>query len=411
MMVPQSEMQDHIQTDHAAPHAVPTRGRRLFWITPDRFDLKQDKSSWSEMAAELVKLGWQVSIVASCSRNARLGHYQEDNLVLVPSIDAPLLFRVTTMLSSIWLLFRTIRSSDVVVINDDMLCWLPVMRAIGVKHIHLDIRTVPLSPISLKESLSNILFWKLPISVLAKRANSYSFITSRLQSAFETTSGHHFTRSCVWASGVNPDLFRKPRECPPKQRETTTFFYHGNIRKTRGLDSLIEAIALPSTPRNFRIELVGDGPDLAELRSMVTTLGLEQQVFFTGRVSQAQIPAMIAAADICICLLPDRPEWAVSSPLKILEYMACEKPVLLSRIPAHLDIAGDLTAVVWSDGESPADISRALVSAAETLGELQSRSRGNRDAVMKRFLWSIHARTLHDHLLATVNDMAEVTHT
>ncbi len=63
-------------------------------------------------------------------------------------------------------------------------------------------------------------------------------------------------------------------------------------------------------------------------------LGVDDQVQFRGFVPYEHVADEIAQADVCICPLPDRLEWNVSSPLKVFEYMACAKPMILTPIPA-----------------------------------------------------------------------------
>ncbi len=73
----------------------------------------------------------------------------------------------------------------------------------------------------------------------------------------------------------------------------------------------------------------------------------------------------IAKADCGIYPLPDRPEWNVSSPLKVFEYMACGKPIILTPIPAHKDVLGDEGFVIWTKSDKAVDIAEAIMYAMD----------------------------------------------
>ena len=49
---------------------------KIAWLTPDRFDLKPDKSSWLEIAKCLKDRGWLVTILVGTSRNTNINDYK-----------------------------------------------------------------------------------------------------------------------------------------------------------------------------------------------------------------------------------------------------------------------------------------------------------------------------------------------
>jgi glycosyltransferase involved in cell wall biosynthesis len=49
-----------------------------------------------------------------------------------------------------------------------------------------------------------------------------------------------------------------------------------------------------------RLVIVGDGPQMAELRSMVRTLGLERKVFLPGAKPREEMATYLAAADMFV---------------------------------------------------------------------------------------------------------------
>jgi glycosyltransferase involved in cell wall biosynthesis len=79
--------------------------------------------------------------------------------------------------------------------------------------------------------------------------------------------------------------------------------------------------ALPSA----RFLIVGDGPRRAELECFARDLGIGNEVRFTG--ARLDVPELLSLVDVV--MLTSRME---ASPASILEAMACEKPVVATRV-------------------------------------------------------------------------------
>lgn len=116
-----------------------------------------------------------------------------------------------------------------------------------------------------------------------------------------------------------------------------------NLRPIKDLGTLIDAarIVLESRP-NARFFLLGDGPLRQELENQVETLGLKDQIIFTGRRNDTR--NYLAAADIGV--LTSRSEGSSNS---VLEYMAMGLPIVASDIPANRDLIKE---VLFRQGDS-----------------------------------------------------------
>jgi glycosyltransferase involved in cell wall biosynthesis len=95
-----------------------------------------------------------------------------------------------------------------------------------------------------------------------------------------------------------------------------------------------------------RFMIVGEGFAAGHLRDLVLRLGIEDKVIFSGAVPHGEVPFYIAAADVCVATFKDTAVVRCKSPLKIVEYMACGKPIVASNIgdvPLMLGGVGLLT--------------------------------------------------------------------
>ena len=371
------------------------RSQRIFWLTPDRFDVKPDKSSWLEMARGLRDLGWRAEVVASCADADTADHY-DGVVTYVRSLDKPMLFRLSTMLATLIYLWRQSKRGDIFIFNEDSLWLLPFFRLMGQRHLHLDIRTFPVTVLGLKQRLNRWLFWTVPVRLFARFANTYSFITRMLQEMFVDEFGFDLAPSCIWESGVNLSMFGRAEAVDPSTAYTV--FYHGSLYLSRGIGEVIEAMVPFTGRQDVRLVIVGLGVEIDYLKARVNELGVAELVTFRGFVPYEQITGEIAGADVCICPLPDRPEWQMSSPLKVLEYMACSKPMILTRIRAHEDMVRDAPFVVWADGSDAADFSAAIESAMQGRVHLARSAESGPEFIRDRYEWSAHAATLDLHL-------------
>jgi glycosyltransferase involved in cell wall biosynthesis len=79
---------------------------------------------------------------------------------------------------------------------------------------------------------------------------------------------------------------------------------------------------------DFYCVIMGSGDSLADLRTLAQDLKLEGSVELTGFVPDEEMMQNLSAADICVDPDPSSPLNDVSTWIKIMEYMACSKPIV-----------------------------------------------------------------------------------
>lgn len=102
--------------------------------------------------------------------------------------------------------------------------------------------------------------------------------------------------------------------------------YLGAMGEANNLNVLLEA-ACHSQDKRVRYLLVGDGMRRSWLQARIKALGLDN-VLILPPVPKHQARAYINAADICVVTLLDIPLFLGAIPTKLLDYMACARPVL-----------------------------------------------------------------------------------
>ncbi len=384
------------------PAAAARKRGRIFWLTPDRFDVKADKSSWVEMARCLEQAGWEVTVLAS--RSAGADPIPRDECVeYVDAVDLPLMFRASVLVAMYrWLRGRW-RPGDIVIVNPDALWLVPLLKRLGIEFVHLDVRTLPVNVQGIKGRLDWLLFWYLPMVLFGHRPDGYSFITRALQREVERAFAFGRNRSVIWQSGVDLAHFRQSG--PLRATERFQVFYHGAISIERGIDKLVEAMTIRPLPFAAELVIVGDGADRVQLEQLARRNGPDPHVRFAGFIPYADVVSAIHGADVCVCPLPDRLEWNVSSPLKVLEYMACGKPMILTPIASHREVVSDGRFVIWTAGFEATDVHDAIVRAWMQHEELTRAAAGARAMLEGRFEWVDQAAKLDRYLLSAHADV------
>jgi glycosyltransferase involved in cell wall biosynthesis len=158
--------------------------------------------------------------------------------------------------------------------------------------------------------------------------------------------------------------------------------YAGTHGISQDLTSVADAAAqLVGEP--IRFAFVGEGSDKQRLRDRVAELGLDNVALLPG-VPHEQVPALLAAADVCLVPLRDLPLFSSFIPSKMFECLAAGKPVVGA-------VAGEAAQILREAGAGvvpPAD-SKALAAVIATLAadpaRRQAMGRQGRGYVEKHF--------------------------
>jgi len=178
-------------------------------------------------------------------------------------------------------------------------------------------------------------------------------------------------------------------------------FYHGIFTATRGLTETIEAVKILRRKHpNIVFFLLGTGPIVTMLRALIQKEGLQENVIITNPVNQSEVPKFIGMCDIGIVPLPDHPYYRFQSPLKLLEYLAMEKVVILTDIPAHRAVIGEAKCGLYISSVKPMEIAKAIEYVYFNKEKLKEWGKNGREIVKEKFTWKKVARDLENYLLS-----------
>ena len=156
--------------------------------------------------------------------------------------------------------------------------------------------------------------------------------------------------------------------------------YAGLTFANRGLEKLLEAFArVRAAKPDARLVLVGRPVEEAgDLREQAGALALDQAILWPGRLPQEHVIPFLHAADVLV--MPDTVREVSGSPLKLFEYMAVGRAIVLPEIPALAEVLPRSVGYYFPRGSTPA-LAAALLRALQD-PERPRREQAAREAVL-----------------------------
>ncbi|MFI8594529.1 glycosyltransferase family 4 protein [Microbacterium sp. NPDC078428] len=166
----------------------------------------------------------------------------------------------------------------------------------------------------------------------------------------------------------------------------------GNRMPHKNFDGLLRAIAAIDPSRRPYTVIPGADPSSDPLRPLIETLGLQADVLLPGWVSDAELEALYAVADVYVC-----PSLAEGFGLPIIDAMARGCRVVAHDIPVLREVGGDVA--TYADARRPSALAEAILGATGTPPSVAERSRAAAHAAT--FSWDSAAAETAEVLTET----------
>lgn len=200
----------------------------------------------------------------------------------------------------------------------------------------------------------------------------------------------------VIPNGTNTELFRPLDKTECRRRlgiEEDSFYigFVGSFAPWQGLEILIEAAKQVKEQGHSEIKylLVGDGEQKPILRQKVREYGLEPEIRFTGRVAYEEVVYYMNAFDVCY-LCKEKLMFGFS-PLKLYEYLACSRPVIVSRVDGVKEVIEECQCGYLFEAGNEKELAEKIIQTyfeQKSLNQLGHRGRG---LVEKKHSWTATA--------------------
>ena len=187
-----------------------------------------------------------------------------------------------------------------------------------------------------------------------------------------------------------------------------TVAYVGTLGLAHGLTTLLDAaIELGDRMTDLHVVLIGEGADRGRLEQAARDRGLER-VTFTGLLPREEIPDWLASIDVLLVMLRDLPVFETVIPSKIFEYLALERPVILtaprkSEIREMVEGAG---AGLCVDAEDAGALAEAILEVRRDPVRAGHRARAGRGWVLRDYDRKDLATRMANCLASVVEDAA-----
>jgi colanic acid biosynthesis glycosyl transferase WcaI len=161
--------------------------------------------------------------------------------------------------------------------------------------------------------------------------------------------------------------------------------YIGTMGMAHSLETVIEAASMSqnSAPRIVFL-LVGEGAEKQRLVSCARQRGLTN-LRFVDQQPRELIPAYICASDACIVSLRRSELFHTVLPTKMLEFMSCARPVIVSVDGLARKIVSDANSGIFVEPENPTALADAVLKLAANPALCEALGRKGRRYILQNF--------------------------
>ncbi len=197
-------------------------------------------------------------------------------------------------------------------------------------------------------------FFMLAERLLARQTDLLQFESQYMATRYAREVGPCAALTNVARNGVGAKDFVKVTPPP----EAAEFVYVGELAVRKGVDTLIEALALIHAGGQFapRLVIVGAGPERDALEAIIEKFGMSGHITFAGPQ-----PVQKAFERGRIVVSPSRVE---SLPYVILETIACGRPVVAAAVGGLDEIFGPYQNQLVPP-DDPAALAAAMLAALQ----------------------------------------------
>lgn len=144
--------------------------------------------------------------------------------------------------------------------------------------------------------------------------------------------------------GFDPVLYQPPTPQARPANRLPTVGYIGRLVEEKGVQVLLDAVALLREP--YRVEIIGTGYYRPDLEVQAARLGIRDRISFRNSIPARDIPEALSRMDLVVVPSLTRANWKEQFGRVIVEAMACEVPVIGSDSGEIPSVIGDTGIIV-----------------------------------------------------------------
>jgi glycosyltransferase involved in cell wall biosynthesis len=399
--------------------SVNSLDKKLLWLSFLYIDKSLHKTTQIEVLRNLAKRGYEVSLLALNSDKKAEINDPDLRVISLPMRDKAILTNALFVIALLFFLpfyIMRFKPTYIIIEPQDATAFSLIPIALLPKSkrpkIILDARTEHIPKPS--PDIGGF-FFDNSFHIAKKLFDGITTITPMMKSDFCSRYHIESKRVGVWTSGVNTELFN-PQNFSKERTELREKFgidkklvllYHGVFgaadgSSSRGIVQMVEGIALLKDKiDDIALFLLGRGACSQRILEIVREHEIQDRVIVHDRVDYKDVPKFIAMCDVGLQAVPDRPEWRSQCGLALLEYLAMEKPVIVTNLPVNSYVVGNCKCGIYISSTDPSDIAKGVSSAYNRKQELEKLGSYGRAIINRKFTWEKVAESFDQYLMQT----------
>ena len=399
------------------------RKKSVVWVSPLLLDIQFHKTSRIEILRHLAELGYDVHLIAVQSKKRYSPKNQSIDVVQIPLRFAPLISQI--FFGAITFLFLPLyivrKRPEFIIVEPNIgtlgFMWKPLLSRLMKFKVILDIRSTPVDITSGLRAYFKRFQFNISVLMAKKMFDGMTIITWAMRKEVSEKFDLDAESIGIWPDAASIELFTHEKNVDYGLKLRKKFglsskfiiFCHGHIGLLRGALESSEAIV--KTKKEYPdivLFLLGTGAaaTLNAIKNLIQKHGIEDRVILHEPVSYEDVPKYIAMCDVGIVPLPNIPIWRNQCPLKLLEYLAMKRTVIVTDIPANREIVGDRKCGIYVSSCDPAEIAEAMVFAYVNREKLEEWGKIGRMIVIQEYNWGKAAKDLETYLLKVESGLA-----
>jgi len=217
------------------------------------------------------------------------------------------------------------------------------------------------------------------VKIVLKKSRYLIAVSAQLK-AVMIRLGADANKIAVLPIGVDTKFFTPANNNGKKQFQILSLNSHEPVYNT---GTIIEAIAeVKSQGMDIKAVFIGRGSETEKLKNLVSSLELDNCVFFPGRVPVNELLRLIQESTVYISMAS-----SAGTPVSLLEAMACGVFPIVTDIPGHTDwIESGFNGMLVPQG-SVHLLAKAIMQAADKSIDREKAALHNRNQVLQKADW------------------------
>jgi len=189
-------------------------------------------------------------------------------------------------------------------------------------------------------------------------------------------------------NGIRLETFDRHSPGLNGEKRAQQILFVGRLSSVKGVDDFVKAAKIVlSQVSDATFLIVGDGEERERLKKLAK--GFEHRIKFCGHISRGALLKLYTSSAALVLPSFTRLE---AFGLVLLEAMACETPVIASRIPGVLDVVGEGGLLVAP--RDPSSLANAILEILENPTNARSMGKNGRKRVEQKYDWKIIAQRI-----------------